>query len=798
MFVSDEIFGKFTPNQSFATGFLDFMETCSSSFLETSVPESESLQARILEAIRQPNAPPLKPKALARKLRVKQDEYEDFKNILKKLIARGDLQHDRKHGLRTGGPRSEIVGIFKGIRSGGGIVKSSPGQGKAPVEVFIKPHLAKDAVTGDTVRVSLGRRPAREKLPNGKVIEIVERASVEFVGTLEAKGDEFFVRLDGTAIPEPVYIADPTAKNAKAGDKVVVEMLRFPSPQHFAEAVIVEVLGKAGEANVDLLSIIRQFKLSDEFPVEVMKEAREQAAAFEATPSWPSRLDLTGETIITIDPVDAKDFDDAISLSQTEKGHWRLGIHIADVASFVPEGSAIDREARKRGTSVYLPGKVLPMIPETISNGLASLQQDRKRLTKTVFVEIDRLGRILHTEFANSVIQVKKRFTYEMVQTHFNEVDEAAKTPDEPAPSPDFGSELATLLGKMRELADLMRRKRRRKGMLEMSMPEAELEYDAEGRITGCHYHHQTESQRLIEEFMLTANEAVAEKLTDAGILFLRRIHPHPDPLKLKAFSLFAKSLGLKIENEQSRFDLQKVLQDTLGDPRQPAVHFALLRSLKEATYGPEREGHFALASEHYCHFTSPIRRYPDLDVHRLLDRLIRKGKAGADEQELIKLGEHCSITERRAAKAERELVKVKLLEYMRRRIGETIPMIVTGVEEYGLFCQGEDVPADGLLHVRNLPQDFYNLDRATMTLSGRRQGNSYRLGSRLLCVIHRVDVAGRMLDLRISSDQPRPSPPVSPKSLLAKIPGAKPKRGGKPKLPKRGSGKKSAKRRRK
>lgn len=753
-----------------------------------------SLEKRILDAVRQPGAPAMKPKALARKLRVKEDQYDDFKKILKRLLTRGEIELDRSRSIRTGGARSEILGVFRGLRSGGGIVRSKPAQGKVPVEVFIRPHHTKDAVTGDTVRTTIGRRPSSgERMPAGRVLEVVERASVDFVGTIEVKGDETFVRLDGPVIPEPVYIADASAKNAKPGDKVVVEMLRFPSPQQFGEAVVTEVLGRSGDAQVDLLAIIRQFKLPDEFPEEVLLEARKQAKEFEKTTHWPERLDLTGETIITIDPVDAKDFDDAVSLTRNEQGHWRLGVHIADVAAFVPEGSIIDREARKRGTSVYLPGKVLPMIPETISNGLASLQQGRKRLTKSVFVEIDRLGRILHTEFANSVINVAKRFTYGNVQQHFDDLDAAAKKPEVTAAEPAFGADLADLLKRMRELADLLRRRRRRNGMLEMAMPEAELEYDSDGRITGCHYHHQTESQRLIEEFMLTANEAVAQRLTDADVAFLRRIHPHPDPLKLKAFAQFAKSLGLVIENEQSRFDLQKVLVDTLGDPRQPAVHYALLRSLKEATYGPEVEGHFALASQHYCHFTSPIRRYPDLSVHRLLDLLIRKGKAGSDELELAKLGEYCSVTERRAAKAERELVKIKLLEYMRERIGQTIPMIVTSVEEYGLFCQGEDVPADGLLHVRNLPQDFYTLDRTTLTLSGSRAGNQFRLGSRLQCIIHRVDVAGRMLDLRLdTSSNLQDASLRSARSLLAKIPGAKPKRSGKPKI-----AKKSAKRKR-
>jgi ribonuclease R len=309
-------------------------------------------------------------------------------------------------------------------------------------------------------------------------------------------------------------------------------------------------------------------------------------------------------------------------------------------------------------------------------------------------------------------------------------------------------------------------------------MPESELEYDAEGKVVGCHYAHQDEAHQLIEEFMLTANEAVAGKLADVGVAFLRRIHPPPDALRLKAFADFVRSLGVELEDYRSRFELQRILKLTENDPRRAAIHYALLRSLKEAYYGPEDEGHFALASEDYCHFTSPIRRYPDLTVHRLLDGLIRRGKAGSAEGDLVALGEQCSGLERRAAKAERELKKLKLLDYMATRIGDVIPMVVTGVEDFGVFAQGVEVPAEGLVHVRNLPPDAYRFDRSTMTLAGRREGNAFRLGDKIDCIVTKVDRELRSIDLRIAPGASHQAAPKLSKSAKGDRPrGAK--RGG-------------------
>lgn len=718
-----------------------------------------SLEERVLEVLGKEGAAALKPKALARRLGVSAADYTDFRRLLKRLVKRGKIEPGRGKALRPATPHSELVGVFRGIRAGGGFVRPRPGQGTEVGDVYIRPENALDAASGDVVLVRLSRKIPSPALKGrrGVILEVLERASNHFVGVYHVSEGEGLVRVDGGVFHEPIYVGDPGAKGARDGDKVVFEMLRFPSPEMTGEGVITEVLGPRGEPGVDLISVIRQFHLPDEFSEDALAEARQQARIHEEEKVPGDRLDLTGETIVTIDPVDARDFDDAISLARDDKGFWRLGVHIADVATFVPEGSALDQEARSRATSVYLPGRVIPMLPELISNGLASLQERRVRLTKTVHIEFDPEGRITAVEFANSAIRVTKRLTYEQAM--------AALT--EPAKfHGKLSAKVLALLGRMRELAALLRGRRRRRGMLELSMPEAELEYDEQGRVTGAHYTVDDESHRIIEEFMVTANEAVATRLKDGGFAFLRRIHEIPDPLKLKSFAGFVRSLGLKLDDYRSRFELQRILSEVAPTTKRHAVHYALLRSLREAVYSPEDEGHFALASDCYCHFTSPIRRYPDLTVHRMLDQLVRTGKAAFDHAVLVGLGEHCSYTERRAEKAERELVKVKLLEYLRHHTGEEWEMVITGVEEFGFFAEGTEFPAEGLVHIRSLTDDYYALDRATHSLVGKRAGRRFRLGDKVRCLLWRVDQEHRQLDLRLAATGPsrRAAPPRQPK----------------------------------
>jgi ribonuclease R len=494
------------------------------------------------------------------------------------------------------------------------------------------------------------------------------------------------------------------------------------------------------QPGVDTLSIIRAYDLPDVFPEDALEEARSAAEAFRET-DLDGREDLTRLLVVTIDPPDARDFDDAVSLTVDPRSkHWLLGVHVADVAHFAPPGGPLDREARKRGTSVYLPQRVLPMFPELISNGLASLQQGKLRYVKSVFIDFTPTGQKTQVRFTNAAIRVARRFTYDEVSALLN---------SESWP-PHFDPELHALLRRMRDLAAILRARRAKRGALELSMPEIELEYDERGQVTGGHFVVHDTSHQIIEEFMLQANEAVAEHLSELDVAFLRRAHPAPDPKKLQAFAEFARILGYRIDKEQDRFALQRVLAESAGRPERHAVHYALLRSLKQASYTPADIGHYALASAEYCHFTSPIRRYPDLTVHRLLDRWLRTGRAASDETELAVLGEHCSKTERRAESAERELVKLKLLVYLANRIGLETDVVITGVADYGFFAQAETLPCEGLVHVSTLTSDYYRYDEASHSLVGQRTKRRFRLGDRLRAQVVRVDLQRRQLDFRV------------------------------------------------
>lgn len=708
------------------------------------------LEERIVELLAEPQYQPIKPKAIARKLGVGASDYSHFRTMLSTLIRRGRIEVSKKNTLRLASSHQQIVGVFRPIRRGGGWVHPKPGQGKQTGDIYVRARNVRDAAGGDLVMIGILKTPrAPNRAPEGVILEVIERASSHFVGTYFTHAGESFVKVDGSLFHEDIYVGDPGAKGARDGDKVVFEMLRFPSPDFMGEGVLTEVLGPRGEPGVDLLSIIREFHLPDTFSEESLAESRQQARRFEEQPPGEDRVDLTDVPTLTIDPPDARDFDDAISLSKDEKGFWHLDVHIADVATFVAEGSELDREARARATSVYLPGRVIPMLPELISNGLASLQEAKNRFVKTVRIEFDLEGRITHTAFYNATICVDKRLTYPQVMEIFGGLDKGV------AAGPEMPPVLMTLLTNMRALAQLLRGRRRNRGMFELQMPEADLNYDEQGRVVGAHYSHDDESHQLIEEFMVTANEAVAQKLASLDVSFLRRIHEIPDPLRLKSFAEFVRSLGVKVQDYRSRFEIQEILRQVIGKPEAHAVHYALLRSMKEAIYSPEIEGHYALASDCYCHFTSPIRRYPDLVVHRMLDQFIRTGKTGSTESELVIIGEHCSFAERRAAKAERTLVRMKLIAYLADRIGEEMEMVITGVEEYGFFAQGTEIPAEGMIHISTLTDDYYHFDRAFHSLVGRQRGRQFRLGDRIRCVVWKVDQEERSIDLRLADDTP-------------------------------------------
>jgi len=737
-----------------------------------------TMEQQILDYLQRPGYKPVKPAALAQRLKIPKVKLSEFHAALDRLTEAGRIRETRKGVIRPVMGTDFLVGTIKRGGSGAGTFiphETPPWLKQGTLRITARDM--RGAHTGDEVLVRILSRRAARGQRCGRVEEILQRATTTFVGTYFESGGQAHVQIDGRAFQQPVPVGDPGAKGARPGDKVVIEMLRFPTSSLPGEAVITEVLGPRGEPGVDTISIIHEFGLPLEFPDDVLQEARDVAGEFDPE-NFSERRDLTKETIVTIDPADARDFDDAISLRRSRNGHWHLGVHIADVNHFVRPGSRLDEEARRRGNSVYLPDRVIPMLPELISNGLASLQQRKLRYTKSVQMEFTAEGIPVHAEFFNSVIRVTKRFSYD-------EVLPIIQNPGRFESS--VSAKIRSLLARMRELAMTLRTRRRKAGALELDLPEVELELDADAQVAGAHETVHDESHQIIEEFMLAANMAVAQELADRGLPYMRRVHADPDEHKLRVFSQFVEALGFDLKRYQSRRDLQNLIDAVRGEPTEHAVNYALLRSLKQAEYSVADLGHYALAVDDYCHFTSPIRRYPDLTLHRLFEGIFEGKKrppktksheaqsVGFDEVALERLAKHCSLTERRADSAERELTQIKLLSYLSGRIGEEMEAVITAVESFGLFCRGLEFPAEGFIHISALDStDFFDYDRAAMCLTGRRRGATFRLGDRIRVEIAHVDVDRRELDVRLVGT------PGDSRSRGVKSPGSGGKRKGK------------------
>ncbi|MHC4475290.1 MAG: ribonuclease R [Planctomycetota bacterium] len=696
----------------------------------------EVFKERIIKHLKHADYTPLKLAQLARALGVEPDDYPQFKQAFDELRGAGRVVIGAKNLVTLPPLSGQIIGTFRANPKGFGFV--SPLEPNAHGDLFVPPGETAEAMSGDIVAakvVSKGRRAGQMRF-SGAIVEILERSQNRFVGTLMKGAEGWIVQPDGTGFLEPISVDDVAAKGAKQKDKVVVEILMYPTEKYLARGVIVEVLGRAGRYESEIKSIIRQYHLPEEFDSDCTGQARQAAADFDAE-QIGGREDLTGKVIITIDPPDAKDFDDAISLETDSDGHWVLGVHIADVSHFVPADSPLDNEAELRGNSAYLPGRTIPMLPEVLSNGVCSLQGGQRRFVKSAYITYDDDGQVLGRRFANSVICSRQRLTYQ-------QADKALK-----GRTKGIKREVVGLLKGMETLSRVIEKRRVKNGMLELELPETELVMDKSGRVVDACPADDSYPHTMIEMFMVEANEAVASLLDRLNVPFMRRIHPEPDSLSLKNLAKLVRALGYRLPRNVDRFAIQDLLAAVKGTDSSFAVNLAVLRSFEKAQYAPLNVGHFALASGKYCHFTSPIRRYADLLVHRVLEGYLQ-GEAALSEQEqdLGAIGKHITFTEQRAEDAERELKTVLILQMLSSHIGDELDCVVTGLAGFGIFVQCRKFGIEGLIRMHELGDDAWKFDQKRQCVLGLRSGFSIRLGQAMKVRITSVNIAARQLNV--------------------------------------------------
>lgn len=702
------------------------------------------LATRIHALLAGTSSRPLKPKEIARALEIPPSDYRDLKNTLREMVAAGDLYRVKRGRFAPPEKINVVIGRFAKAHRGGATVTGDPPGNEV---LFIRPDRASTAQHGDRVAARVMERRSGP-LPEGEVIRVLERAHAEIVGTVQMMGSIALVRPENPNVTRDVLIPPESLRGAEHGQLVSVRVTSWGDERTTMVGEVLEVLGKRGDPGLDVLIVMKEYRLPLRFPEAV--EAFAHSLPKKITDGdLRDRADLRTLDCVTIDPVDAKDFDDALSYREEQDGRIEIGVHIADVGHYVKVGTPLDDEARQRATSVYLVDRVVPMLPEALSNRLCSLVPGEDRLAFSVLFHLDRERSVASIRFTPSIIRSRRRFTYQEVQALLDGAEPA------PADRP--------LLRSLRELATLSERliaERHRRGSLDFDLPESRVILNEHGLPIDIQKVVRLEAHRLVESFMLLANEAVAKRLRTIDLPTLFRVHMGPDPLAATELREALARFGLRLPVGPGRpitaKMLQKVLLASEGEPQAELIHMLILRSMKRALYHVEPLGHFGLATKNYTHFTSPIRRYPDLVVHRVLRAVLRRGPAPPEDgAAMFHLAEHCSNRERVAEEAERASVELKKVQFMAERVGEEFDGRIVSVTSFGFFVELTPFHVSGLVHVNRLADDYYHFDEDQLLLLGEHTGRTFRIGQPVRVVVTRADIARRQIDFELVGEEP-------------------------------------------
>ena len=691
----------------------------------------EQLKKAILDYIRSSDKGKIRRRELYGRLGIKGTDYAEFKRVLSLIEKSGELVRLKGRTFALPVMGNLITGIFSSSRHGGGFVR--PPEGDA---IFIRREHTAGALPGDTVQARLIRKGHIGINLAGEIVKIVERTSRPIIGILKIIGKSAYVIPQEKIFMENMQVANADQLTAHDGD-VVVCRVESTAPAYTSPMCdVVEVLGPPGAPGMDVLIIAKKYDLPMLFSEEVIEESRLIPDDL-SKEVIAKRRDIRDMITFTVDPIDARDFDDAVSVSRREDGGFDIGVHIADVAHYVREGSPLDKEAQRRGLSCYLVDRVIPMLPERLSGDLCSLRPNEDRLTKSVFATLDAEGNIISSEIADTVINSHMRLNYQQVQAFLDGTG-------------DYDAEL--IPGEVREaiivlsdLTDILNRRRTERGALDFELPETRIILDKNGKPKDILKRSRLKSHRMVEELMLLANTVTAEKLGEANALFLYRSHDVPDTEKLEIFGDIARTLGYDFHHSlaESQTYIQSFLESLKGKRYERVLNMLLLRSMKKAVYSPHNAGHYGLALPVYAHFTSPIRRYPDLIVHRQLNRYILGNVISPEKRDIQyyeALGSHLTSREITTDSAERDSVKMKIAEFMKDHIGEVFNGTVSGIIPIGFFVELDEYFVEGLVHVSSLDDDYYEIDEHGVAMAGRNKGRRFVIGDRIVVIVARAD----------------------------------------------------------